>query len=163
MKIKTVFPKERRLFLYILRGHSLYLISSSFVLVSLTVFYTSVGDIVRALTHFTGFALFLTSYIMYEEFYEQIKRSRFSSLWMIFLEHSPPMGGYAIAYLICGGIFYIVDLIRGGFWILGSLLILRGALEYLISRFIDDLKVVSYLYLAIGIGEVDKLSLIFSK
>ncbi|AEC51834.1 hypothetical protein PNA2_0917 [Pyrococcus sp. NA2] len=157
MKVKVVFPRERRLFHITLRVYVMFLLVASSAMAVLLLFNALQYNLVSALIHLVAFALFLTSALMYKDLYMTLKRSRFTTLWTLFSRYSPPFGAYALLYILTAVLFYIADLVHGGYFVLALTLTFRGIFEHRIGRLMNDLRACSYLYFSVISGESDML------
>ncbi len=155
MRVKTKFPRERGHFLLVMRCYILFLGAATIAVAIVTGLRTVQGDITGALAYLTAMALFLTSVIISREFYHLIKRTRFTVYWMTLRANNVPMGGYASIYIIASVIFFTADLLRGSYFPLAVLLLLRGFFEYLLDRAKDDITIVSFLYYIIEQGDLE--------
>ncbi len=155
MRIKAKYPAERKRFIWMIWLYTLFLDVATITAALTTGLRMVQGDMIGTLAYLTAMALFLTSAIISREFYHLIKRTRFTVYWMTLRANNVPMGGYASIYIIASVIFFTADLLRGSYFPLAVLLLLRGFFEYLLDRAKDDITVVSFLYYIIEQGDLE--------
>ncbi|AEH25043.1 hypothetical protein [Pyrococcus yayanosii] len=159
MRIYSNVPGERRSLLMIVRAYMLYLYVATLLAALFTVLNLYWARPKQTLSYLLGTFFFLTSSIMYRDFLSSLKRTRFPVYWRLFRMYSPPLGAYALGHVLIGLVLLVADMLKGGYFFLGLLIITKGLFEHLLSREMVSLSLISLLYDEVSSGRIDMLVL----
>ncbi|BAD85744.1 hypothetical membrane protein, conserved [Thermococcus kodakarensis KOD1] len=160
MRVVVKFPGERRRVLALLRFYMVALLVSAVICSAFTAFWVMEASLPHAIVYLVASMFFFASFLMYREVYLSLRKTRFVQYFRALEEYfSPPFGAYASVHVLASVIFYTADVLRGGYALVATLLLLKGIVEYVLGLFRDDLKVASVLYASVIGGDFDRLSL----
>ncbi|AFK22029.1 hypothetical protein [Pyrococcus sp. ST04] len=162
MRVISTVPGRRQRLFKLLKLQLMFLIISSGLCFYFVIYFFYKDVMIKSLAYLVGGFFFLASYLMYKDFLDTIRKSRFNYYWNMFRQYSPPFGAYGSMYILVSLILLIGDFLRGGYFALAVFLGIKGLFEVALSKEIRSIMALSYLHFELTGGNLDRLVILDS-